>query len=125
MSAMKRQRPKPKAGKSAAVKRGHRKVVLKASAPKKQFVQGKAFEHVTGLVGAAGYVAEVLRPRRKVRKNMDMDAEKLHAAKLYFGARSETEAVNAALDLAVFQGEVVASVDRMIEAGGLVDAFGE
>ena len=125
MSAMKRQRPKPKAGKPAAVKRGHKKAILKASASRKHVAQGRAFERVTGLAGAAGYVAEVLRPRRKVRKNMDMDAEKLQAAKLYFGARSETEAVNAALDLAVVQSEVAASVDRMIEAGGLVDAFAD
>ena len=96
MAAMKRQSAKPRAGKVTAATRSAGKVVL----------------------------AQAARPGRKVRKNMDMDAAKLAAAKRYLGARSETETVDAALDLAVFQGEVAASIDQMVRAGGLVDAFG-
>ncbi len=55
---------------------------------------------------------------------MDMDQAKLDAARRFFGARTETEAVDAALDLAAFQAEVAAAIDRMVKAGG-VTFFGD
>ena len=64
------------------------------------------------------------RPIR-VRKNMDMDQAKLDAARRFFGARTETEAVDAALDLAAFQAEVAAAIDRMVKAGGVTNIFGD
>ena len=64
------------------------------------------------------------RPVR-VRKNMDMDQAKLDTARRFFGARTETEAVDAALDLAAFQSEVAAGIDRMVTAGGIADIFDE
>ncbi|MGH7621128.1 MAG: hypothetical protein ACREMU_02210, partial [Gemmatimonadaceae bacterium] len=46
------------------------------------------------------------RPTTRTRKNMDMDAEKLAKAQALLGARTETEAVDRALDYVLFQGEV-------------------
>jgi hypothetical protein len=56
---------------------------------------------------------------------MDMDQAKLDTARRFFGARTETEAVDAALDLAAFQSEVAAGIDRMVRAGGLANIFDE
>lgn len=53
---------------------------------------------------------KVGRPRRAgtwVRKNMAMDTRKLALAKEYLGVATETEAVDAALDLIAFQAEVL------------------
>lgn len=60
----------------------------------------------------------------RTRKNMDMDAEKLANAQRVLGARSETEAVDMALDYVLFQADVFGALDRLAAAGGLVDAFG-
>jgi hypothetical protein len=84
-----------------------------------------ATQAVYGFLGVAGYAAEAIRGGSRVRKNMDMDQGKLSAAQAYLGARSETEAVNAALDLVVFQKDVAAGIDRMVRAGGVADIFGE
>jgi len=46
------------------------------------------------------------RPEKRVRKNMAMDPRKLALAKAYLGVPTETEAVDAALDLVAFQAEV-------------------
>lgn len=54
---------------------------------------------------------------------MDMDAEKLANAQRVLGARSETEAVDMALDYVLYQAEVFDALDRLATAGGLVDAF--
>jgi|KBSMisStandDraft_5_1062788.scaffolds.fasta_scaffold2905429_2 hypothetical protein len=59
---------------------------------------------------------------KRTRKNMDMDQAKLDVARRFFGARTETEAVNAALDLAAFQSEVEAGIDKMVKAGGVSSA---
>lgn len=80
---------------------------------------------VHGLLGVAGYVAESIGAGSRVRKNMDMDQRKLSAAQEYLGAKSETDAVNAALDLVLFQKEVATGIDRMVRAGGVTDVFGE
>ena len=60
---------------------------------------------------------------RRTRKNMDMDAAKLAIAQRVLGARSETEAVDMALDYVLYQAEVFDALDRLAAAGGLVDAF--
>lgn len=60
------------------------------------------------------------RPRRKgkwVRKNMVMDPRKLAAAKAYLGVETETEAVDAALDLVAFQAEVLGGLRTLAAAG--------
>jgi len=60
------------------------------------------------------------RPRRAakwVRKNMAMDPRKLALAKAYLGVRTETEAVDAALDLVAFQAEVATGLRAAAAAG--------
>ena len=60
------------------------------------------------------------RPRRGEawpRKNMAMDPRKLAAAKRYLGVATETEAVDAALDLVAFQGEVLSGLQALVAAG--------
>jgi Arc/MetJ family transcription regulator len=60
---------------------------------------------------------------RRTRKNMDMDADKLAHAQQVLGARTETEAVDMALDYVLYQAEVFDALDRLTAAGGLVEAF--
>jgi hypothetical protein len=60
----------------------------------------------------------------RIRKNMDMDAAKLAKAQDLLGARTETEAVDMALDYVLFQGEVMRALDRLSSLGGLDDVFG-
>ena len=55
---------------------------------------------------------------------MDMDAAKLSKAQELLGARTETEAVDMALDYILFQGEVMGALDRLSALGGLDDVFG-
>ena len=69
----------------------------------------------------------IRRPRAgsaRTRKNMDMDAAKLAKAQELLGARTETEAVDMALDYVLFQGEVMGALDRIAALGGLDDVFG-
>jgi hypothetical protein len=61
----------------------------------------------------------------RVRKNMDMDAAKLGAARAILGARNETETVDRALDYVIAIGEEFAALDRLAELGGLDDPFAE
>ena len=57
--------------------------------------------------------------QRWVRKNMAVDQRKLSVAKAYLGVPTETEAVDAALDLVAFQAEVFAGLDALAAAGPL------
>lgn len=59
-------------------------------------------------------------PRK--RKNILIDQGKLDAAKAALGALTETETVDAALDLVVFRTEVFAALDRVAATGGIVAA---
>jgi hypothetical protein len=54
---------------------------------------------------------------------MDMDAEKLARAQEVLGASSETETVDMALDYVLFQGGVLAALDRLAALGGLDEPF--
>ena len=54
---------------------------------------------------------------------MLMDQRKLDRARAIRGVHSETDAVDAALDLVAFRGEVLSGIDRLVAAGGL-DGFG-
>jgi Arc/MetJ family transcription regulator len=53
------------------------------------------------------------------RKNILIDQRKLDAAKAALGVLTETEAVDAALDLVVFRTEVFAALDHVAAAGGI------
>jgi hypothetical protein len=53
------------------------------------------------------------------RKNMFIDQTKLDAAKIALGVDTETEAVEAALDLVVFRTELFKGLDRVAARGGI------
>ena len=58
------------------------------------------------------------------RKNMDMDLAKLDAARRILGARSDTEAVDRALEYVIRENSEFVAMDRLYELGGVDDAFG-
>ncbi len=58
-----------------------------------------------------------------VRKNMAMDPKKLAAAKGALGVETETEAVDAALDLVAFHAEVLRGLDSVAGFGPVRDVF--
>jgi len=57
------------------------------------------------------------------RKNIVIDQRKLNRAKTILKVSTETDAIDAALDLVVFEGEVLGGIDRLVRAGGLTDPF--
>ena len=75
--------------------------------------------------------ADTRRGRRRTatpdwkRKNLVIDQRKLDRAKAILHAPTETAAVDAALDLVTFRGEVLASIDRLRATGGLAKIFDE
>ena len=75
----------------------------------------------TGAVRRAGVAPSRTTPARRIRKNMDMDPQKLAEARRILGARTETETVDQALDLVIFQGRVASALDRLAAAGGIED----
>ncbi len=58
-----------------------------------------------------------------VRKNMAMDPKKLAAAKGFLGVQTETEAVDAALDLVAFHAEVMRGIEAVAALGPVRDVF--
>ncbi len=54
---------------------------------------------------------------RVARKNMDMDTVKLRRARALLGARTETETVDRALDLVIFQADLDSAIDRLAAVG--------
>ena len=60
--------------------------------------------------------SRVRRTRRSVRKNFRLDQRRLDAAKRALGARTETEAIETALDLVLLRHELVEGVDALVGA---------
>ena len=54
----------------------------------------------------------------RVRKNMDMDPDKLRASQQALRARSESETVDRALDAVLGRARFEAALDRITERGG-------
>lgn len=67
--------------------------------------------------------AAVTSRTARVRKNMDMDPAKLHAARAVLGTRSDTETVDLALAFVASQGRMVAALEGMAADGGLGDVY--
>ena len=68
------------------------------------------------------------KPRRVAkpaiaRKNMDMDVAKLDRVREVLGARTDTEAVDRALDYVLFLAEEFAALDELADLGGLSDPY--
>ena len=58
-----------------------------------------------------------------VRKNMAMDQRKLNVARRALGVRTETEAIDQALDLVIFREELTKGFAEIRKAGGIDDIF--
>jgi len=64
------------------------------------------------------------RPLRGwVRKNLHIDQRKLNVARKALGVKTETEAVDAALDAIAFRQEISKGIRRLRAAGGLKDVY--
>jgi hypothetical protein len=57
------------------------------------------------------------------RKNLNIDQDKLDRAVEILGARSETDAIDQALDLLVFREELLAGIDQIAGKGGIENYF--
>lgn len=62
-------------------------------------------------------------PPARVRKNMDMDPDKLRRARRVLGTKTDTETVDAALDRVLFQREFEQALERVAAAGGVADIY--
>jgi hypothetical protein len=55
----------------------------------------------------------------RIRKNMDIDAKKLSAARRILGAESDTATIDQALDDVIFVHELRSAMDALVAAGPL------
>ena len=62
-------------------------------------------------------------PRGWVRKNLHIDQRKLNVARKALGVKTETEAVDAALDAIAFRQEISEGIKSLRAAGGLKDIY--
>lgn len=66
------------------------------------------------------------RPRRGwTRKNVQVDQQKLDAARKVLGTATETDTIDAALDAITFRHGVIAGIRRLRAKGGLADVNAE
>ena len=57
------------------------------------------------------------------RKNYYLDETKIRRVRAILGAKTETEAVDAALNLVVFRREILKSLEKVAGKGGLIKVF--
>lgn len=57
------------------------------------------------------------------RKNVNIDQEKLDQVVRILGSKSETEAIDRALDLVLYRDELVEGIERIIGTGGVENYF--
>ena len=57
------------------------------------------------------------------RKNYYLDERKIRRARAILGARTETEAVDAALDLVLFRRQILKSLEKVAGKGGIEKIF--
>ena len=65
------------------------------------------------------------RNRQIRRKNLNIDQAKLDQAVSILGARSETDAIDQALDLVLFRDELVDGIRSLAGTGGVENYFDE
>jgi len=65
------------------------------------------------------------RIRKVRRKNLNIDQAKLDRAVSILGARSETDAIDQALDLVLFREELVDGIRSLAGTGGVENYFDE
>lgn len=64
-------------------------------------------------------------PPRIRRKNLNIDQDKLDRVVELLGARSETDAIDQALEMLLFREELLAGVDAIAGTGGVENFFDE
>ena len=57
------------------------------------------------------------------RKNYYLDEKKIRRVRAILGKKTETEAIDAALDLVVFKKQILASLEKVAGKGGVVKVF--
>jgi hypothetical protein len=57
------------------------------------------------------------------RKNYYLDEKKIRRARTILGAKTETEAIDAALNLVVFRKEILKSLEKVAGKGGVEKVF--
>ena len=57
------------------------------------------------------------------RKNYYLDEKRIRRVRLILGATTETEAINAALDLVVFRKDILKSLEQVAGKGGVEKVF--
>ena len=57
------------------------------------------------------------------RKNYYLDERKIRRARAILGAKTETEAIDAALSLVVFRKEIIKSLEKVAGKGGVEKVF--
>ena len=65
------------------------------------------------------------RTERIIRKNMRISQDKLDRARQILGTRTETETVDAALDMIAFRQEALAGVRRIAGSRSMRDIYAE
>jgi hypothetical protein len=73
---------------------------------------------------AAGTLATSAGPEPPRKKNLRLHQSKIDAARKLLGTSTETETIEAALDLIVFRDELIQGV-RSMRGAGLVNVFGD
>jgi Arc/MetJ family transcription regulator len=71
----------------------------------------------------AGRLATLRTSAGWVRKNLHIDQRKLNIARKALGVKTETEAVDAALDAIAFRQEISEGIQSLRAAGGLKDIY--
>ena len=67
--------------------------------------------------------SKAARKPRIRRKNLNIDQTKLDRVRELLGARSETEAIDQALDMLLFREELLAGIDALAGTGGVDEMF--
>ena len=57
------------------------------------------------------------------RKNYYLDEKKIHRVRAILGAKTETEAIDAALNIVVFRREILKSLEKVAGKGGVEKIF--
>jgi len=70
-------------------------------------------------------MARTEKTEKKVRKNFRLSQRKLDEAREALGTKTETETVEAALDLVTFRREVMEGLERIGGTNSIVDVFAE
>jgi hypothetical protein len=77
------------------------------------------------ITGASRARSKVGEARGIRRKNVNVDQEKLDRAVALLGARSETDAIDQALDLVLFREELADGIEKLAGTGGVENYFDE